>query len=159
MRPTITRAELDSIAQALNIPTCEAEVLLSYGADILDQPIATDTEKAKITQALLDLIKHKDRTFLHLFQDPAWQLLLNMAHHAYSQGQMKSIYTKLIYAANLPPTTGGRYLKIMAARGLVTMTKEEHHDGRVTLVGLTDAGLKLMDEVISKFKGSLWSIR
>ncbi|MFM5893281.1 MAG: hypothetical protein ACKOQM_02460 [Novosphingobium sp.] len=86
-----------------------------------------------------------------LFAEPAWDLLLDL-FIARLYNKRVSI-TSACYAADVPSTTGLRWLGILADRNLIERF-DSKNDQRVTWVRLSNFGTKLMRELfedISKF--------
>ena len=76
-----------------------------------------------------------------LFAEPAWDMLLDLFVNK-ALGRRIST-TSLCLAANVPQSTGLRYLALLEAKALVRR-RPAPDDGRVTLVDLTPRGYKQM---------------
>jgi DNA-binding MarR family transcriptional regulator len=76
-----------------------------------------------------------------LFSDPAWDMLLDLML-AHLSG--KQVYvTSLCIAAGVPIATAFRRIEDLAAKGLVTKTRDSK-DTRRVFVELTEAGMQKM---------------
>lgn len=69
-----------------------------------------------------------------LFSDPAWDMLVAL-YCAWACGKRLSV-TSLVYSADVPPTTGLRWVKNLEEAGLVEKFRDES-DGRRIYVSLT----------------------
>jgi hypothetical protein len=78
-----------------------------------------------------------------LFGEPAWDILLDL-YIAQSEGKPVSVSSACIGSAS-PPTTGLRWLGVLAEHGLV-VREQDCDDQRRVLVRLTDRGIDAMDE-------------
>ncbi|MCZ8369548.1 MAG: MarR family transcriptional regulator [Porphyrobacter sp.] len=77
-----------------------------------------------------------------LFGEPAWDILLDL-YIAHGEGKQVSVSSACIGSA-APPTTGPRWLGVLADEGLV-MREADADDHRRVLVRLTPAGQAAMD--------------
>ena len=82
-----------------------------------------------------------------LFGEPAWDILLDL-YIAYAEGKQVSVSSACIGSA-APPTTGLRWLGVLAEQGLI-LREHDPEDQRRVLVRLTERGLCAMDEYFSK---------
>lgn len=78
-----------------------------------------------------------------LFGEPAWDILLDL-YIAHVEKKPVSVSSACIGSA-APPTTGLRWLGVLAEQELV-MREHDPEDQRRVLVRLTERGLKAMDE-------------
>lgn len=78
-----------------------------------------------------------------LFGEPAWDILLDL-YVAHSERKPVSVSSACIGSA-APPTTGLRWLGLLAEHDLV-MREHDPNDQRRVLVRLTDKGIAAMDE-------------
>lgn len=78
-----------------------------------------------------------------LFGEPAWDILLDL-YIAHVEKKPVSVSSACIGSA-APPTTGLRWLGVLADQDLV-MREHDPEDQRRVLVRLTERGLKSMDE-------------
>jgi hypothetical protein len=76
-----------------------------------------------------------------LFSEPAWDMLLDLFARD-GRGQNTST-TSICLAGHAPMTTGLRHMQILEAAGLIERRRAPH-DQRLTLVGLTPAGVAAM---------------
>ena len=77
-----------------------------------------------------------------LFGEPAWDILLDL-YIAFGEGKPVSVSSACIGSAS-PPTTGLRWLGVLAENELVVREKDPADQRRV-LVRLTDLGVEAMD--------------
>lgn len=87
-----------------------------------------------------------------LFGEPAWDILLDL-YIAHVEAKDVSVSSACIGSA-APPTTGLRWLGVLADHGLL---KREHNpdDQRRVLVRLTERGLEAMDRYFALASGAL----
>lgn len=78
-----------------------------------------------------------------LFGEPAWDILLDL-YVAHSERKSVSVSSACIGSA-APPTTGLRWLGLLAEHDLV-MREHDASDQRRVIVRLTEKGLRAMDE-------------
>jgi hypothetical protein len=78
-----------------------------------------------------------------LFGEPAWDILLDL-YIAHVENKPVSVSSACIGSA-APPTTGLRWLGVLAENGLV-IREHDPEDQRRVLVRLTESGLSAMDE-------------
>ena len=81
---------------------------------------------------------------LQLFMEPSWDILLDLRAHHGSQRTVASLFVS-DYA---PTTTGLRHLRELHKAGLVDRWTDPD-DGRRRLAGLSERGLKLMDQFLA----------
>jgi hypothetical protein len=95
--------------------------------------------------------RHQRSRFLpsKLFSDPAWDLLL--ALYAAEIGQRRTTVGQLCSAANVPPTTGLRWLNTLEESGLVER-RADPLDARRFFVSLTRAGTDGMGAYLLSMK-------
>jgi hypothetical protein len=77
-----------------------------------------------------------------LFGEPAWDILLDL-YIAYAEGKSVSVTSACIGSA-APPTTGLRWLGMLADEGLV-LRENDPEDNRRVLVRLTPRGISAME--------------
>lgn len=85
-----------------------------------------------------------------LFGEPAWDILLDL-YVADVEGKAVSVSSACIGSA-APPTTGLRWLGVLAEQGLV-LREHDPEDQRRVLVRLTERGLAAMDEYFAAAAG------
>lgn len=92
-----------------------------------------------------------------LFGEPAWDMLLALYCFP-SRGEFLTV-TALSYAAEVPPTTGIRWHRILIQEGLAQLSPDVD-DLRRRFVGLTARGKALMESYLTKLfdadAGSPW---
>lgn len=81
-----------------------------------------------------------------LFGEPAWDILLDL-YIAEADGKTVSVSSACIGSA-APPTTGLRWLGVLAENDLI-LREHDPQDQRRVLVRLTDRGLAAMDQFFS----------
>ncbi|MFU7528886.1 MarR family transcriptional regulator [Qipengyuania sp. ASV99] len=81
-----------------------------------------------------------------LFGEPAWDILLDL-YIAEVEGKAVSVSSACIGSA-APPTTGLRWLGVLAENNLI-LREHDPEDQRRVLVRLTDSGLAAMDQFFS----------
>jgi len=82
-----------------------------------------------------------------LFGEPAWDILLDL-YIAYVEDKPVSVSSACIGSA-APPTTGLRWLGVLAENDLV-LREHDPEDQRRVLVRLTETGLAAMDEYFAR---------
>lgn len=85
-----------------------------------------------------------------LFGEPAWDILLDL-YIAHGEGKPVSVSSACIGSA-APPTTGLRWLGVLADEGLVTR-ENDVEDNRRVLVRLTRAGIAAMERFFDEVGG------
>ncbi len=110
-----------------------------------------DAQRALFTEmARLSYARRRKRAKIfgdsELFGEPAWDILLDL-YIAQADDKPVSVSSACIGSA-APPTTGLRWLGVLADQGLL---EREHdpHDQRRVLVRLTDKALRAMDRYFS----------
>jgi DNA-binding MarR family transcriptional regulator len=106
----------------------------------------TRRQLTQLASKLYEARRGRDRLFDDkLFGEPAWDMLLAL-YCLPARGIVLSV-TSLGYAANVPPSTGTRWQKLLLKRRLI---KRGPHitDGRQQLVGLTTKGRMLMERYL-----------
>lgn len=83
-----------------------------------------------------------------LFGEPAWDILLDL-YIAEAEGKTVSVSSACIGSA-APPTTGLRWLGVLAENDLI-LREHDPEDQRRVLVCLTERGLNAMDQFFSGF--------
>jgi hypothetical protein len=79
-----------------------------------------------------------------LFGEPAWDILLDL-YIAYAEGKPVSVSSACIGSA-APPTTGLRWLGVLADEGLV-LRENDPEDNRRVLVRLSPRGISAMERL------------
>ena len=87
-----------------------------------------------------------------LFGEPAWDILLDL-YIADVEDKAVSVSSACIGSA-APPTTGLRWLGVLAEQGLV-LREHDPDDQRRVLVRLTDTALRAMDEYFAAATGAV----
>jgi hypothetical protein len=87
-----------------------------------------------------------------LFGEPAWDILLDL-YIAHVEGKDVSVSSACIGSA-APPTTGLRWLGVLAEHGMV-VREHDPDDQRRVLVRLTERGLEAMDRYFALASGAL----
>lgn len=130
------RLELDEIAAV------EGEELRKTSAP--RQP--TEYELADLAERLYESRRDRDRMFKdRLFGEPAWDMLLAL-YFMPRRGIMLGVMS-LGHAANIPPTTGVRWQKVLEEEGLIERGPKVT-DSRQQLVRLTETGRALMSKYL-----------
>ncbi|WP_174274013.1 winged helix DNA-binding protein [Sphingomonas bacterium] len=83
-----------------------------------------------------------------LFRDPAWDMLLDL-YDAHSAGRVISV-SSLCIAANVPATTGLRYVAAMEREGLVSRRRDKS-DHRRVLIEASPSALAGVERVALRF--------
>ncbi len=101
-------------------------------------------DKADQARAIYQVRRSRSAIFEHpeIFGEPAWDILLDL-YIATAEGKEISVSSACIGSA-VPPTTGLRWLGILADKGLI-LRRHDPIDQRRVLVHLTREGLTLMD--------------
>ncbi|QIQ86159.1 winged helix DNA-binding protein [Erythrobacter sp.] len=86
-----------------------------------------------------------------IFGEPAWDILLDL-YIAHVERKPVSVSSACIGSA-APPTTGLRWLGVLADRGLVAR-EHDPEDQRRVLVRLTESGLEAMDRYFALAGGA-----
>jgi hypothetical protein len=102
----------------------------------------------------LERARHERERFMpaQLFGEPGWALLIDLfiAHH---EGRMVNT-SGACFGANLPQTTGLRWLDKLDAAGLIAR-RPHPHDTRFVLVELTVSGLARMTATLDHFRSRI----
>lgn len=85
-----------------------------------------------------------------LFGEPAWDILLDL-FIAHGEGKSVSVSSACIGSAS-PPTTGLRWLGVLADEGLV-VRENDPEDNRRVMVRLTRGGLAAMERFFEAVEG------
>jgi DNA-binding MarR family transcriptional regulator len=102
----------------------------------------TSHELIRLAQKVYDARRRRDRMFGDLlFGEPAWDMLLAL-YALPSRGLFLGV-TSLAHAANVPPTTGLRWEKLLREQGLIFRGPRVPDDRR-QLVRLTSKGKGFM---------------
>ena len=108
----------------------------------------TQGELIALASKLYDARRARDRMFHEkLFGEPAWDMLL--ALYCFPNRGLFLGVMSLGHAANIPPTTGLRWQKVLEERGLIERGPVEHKT-RQQLVRLTEAGRTLMSNYMMR---------
>ena len=106
----------------------------------------TRRELAQLAYKLYEARRGRDRLFEDkLFGEPAWDMLL--ALYCLPVQGIALTATSLAYSANVAPSTGTRWQKLLLGRGLIKRGPDVS-DGRQQLVALTDLGRNLMERYL-----------
>ncbi len=105
-------------------------------------------DNAKRARAIYTTRRRRDAIFgkTELFGEPAWDILLDL-YVAFVEEKQVSVSSACIGSA-APPTTGLRWLGVLADEGLV-VREQDPADQRRVLVRLTDRGVEAMDEYLA----------
>lgn len=87
-----------------------------------------------------------------LFNDPAWDLLLEL--YSAKLAQCRCTVSGIVDASSVSPTTGLRWLDRLAQKGLVTRMADRF-DMRRTFVELTEEGESVMNDYFRCAHGNL----
>jgi|TARA_R100000501_G_scaffold18424_1_gene38699 hypothetical protein len=136
------RGEIERIAQALG-------ALVSASGQPRETASAnerTPIESARLIRGIIDSRRARTDFFPpDLFADPAWDILLDLAA-ARHEGVPVSI-SSLCIAANVPTTTGLRWIKGLTDSGLL-VREADPEDGRRSFVTLSDDTAALMERYL-----------
>jgi DNA-binding MarR family transcriptional regulator len=106
----------------------------------------TRSELIRLATKLYDARRSRDRMFQDkLFGEPGWDMLLAL-YCLPSRGIMLGVMS-LGHAANVPPTTGLRWQKLLEGRGLIERGPHVS-DSRQQLVRLTEKGKSVMSRYL-----------
>ena len=106
----------------------------------------TKQQLLRLACKLYDARRGRDRMFGNqLFGEPAWDMLLAL-YCLPSRGELLGV-TSLAHAANVPPTTGLRWQKILLDQALIQRGPHVS-DARQQLIGLTPKGRMLMERYL-----------
>jgi len=106
----------------------------------------TRRELTQLASKLYEARRGRDRVFDdNLFGEPAWDMLL--ALYCLPPRGIVLTATSLGYAANVPPSTGTRWQKLLLEQGLIKRGPDIS-DGRQQLVGLSETGRMLMERYL-----------
>jgi DNA-binding MarR family transcriptional regulator len=84
-----------------------------------------------------------------LFADPAWDILLDL-YAAHLEGAKVSV-SSLCIAANVPPTTGLRWIRSMTDAGIL-VRRDDQSDGRRVWIELSDSSLAKLVGYFSRLR-------
>lgn len=108
-------------------------------------PAKSDAHNELILSQVMEVYKSRRRRSHYLpaelFGEPGWDLLLDL-FAARLQGRLVSV-TSACIAADVPPTTALRWIRLMEERGLVERIRHRS-DQRVKWIGLTDMAASMM---------------
>lgn len=103
----------------------------------------TRNDLTRLAAKIYDSRRARDRIFNEqLFGEPAWDMLL--ALYVLPKRGIPLSVSSLAHAANVPPTTGLRWEKVLCEQGLIKRGPHSK-DRRSQLIALTDTGRLLMD--------------
>lgn len=116
---------------------------------LLTRPIAPARHQlTQLACRIYDARRMRERMLgKKMFGEPSWDILL-ACYCLPTRGEMLSV-TALAYAANVPPSTGHRWLRILMGKGLVE-NGPKCADGRRQLVRLTQSGRDSLEEYLTK---------
>ncbi len=104
-----------------------------------------------------DAMRHfltlRERLFPALPADPAWKLLVTLAHTP--GGSDKATVTGISYGAGVPLSTALRYLAIMEVDGIIERVPSRT-DGRQVMIRLTPEGRRRLDAIADKWMTRLF---
>ena len=129
--PTRAFARQSETLVDVQIPKMDAKVQRAVYAELAREAYATRRRRSTIFS--------NDE----LFGEPAWDILLDL-YVAHAENTPVSVSSACIGSA-APPTTGLRWLGVLAEQGLI-LRQHDPEDQRRVLVRLTDKGLSAMDE-------------
>lgn len=141
---SVTSPALDTIAG-----TIRDEVVRQHIGDdaIIGGHLSSERRAEFARQARQLYANRRRRTEIfantELFGEPAWDILLDL-YVAHSERKSVSVSSACIGSA-APPTTGLRWLGLLAEHDLV-MREHDASDQRRVIVRLTEKGLRAMDE-------------
>ena len=117
-----------------------------------DAPL-TRKHYAEIARRIYETRRRRALVFgnAELFGEPAWDILLDL-YIALANGKDVSVSSACIGSA-APPTTGLRWLGVLAEQGLIAR-EQDADDQRRVLVRLTDRGVETMDEFFAQISRS-----
>ncbi|NQX94518.1 MAG: winged helix DNA-binding protein [Erythrobacter sp.] len=125
--------------------------------DLDGDPVAIDPGEQRerfAEMARVAYAKRRKRTVIfgdpELFGEPAWDILLDL-YIAQVEGKAVSVSSACIGSAS-PPTTGLRWLGVLAEQGLLHR-EHDPQDQRRVLVRLTDKALDAMDDYFASSAG------
>lgn len=109
---------------------------------------------ARLARAHYEQRRRRNSVFgnAELFGEPAWDILLDL-YVAHAKGEPVSVSSACIGSA-APPTTGLRWLGVLAEQGL-TLREHDPNDQRRVLVRLTERGLDAMDAYFATIAGDI----
>lgn len=112
------------------------------------RPITLEQARAAYAEAAKEIYStRRRRTAIfgnpELFGEPAWDILLDL-YIAHVDGKQVSVSSACIGSA-APPTTGLRWLGVLAEQDLI-LREHDPEDQRRVLVRLTERGLMAMDK-------------
>ncbi|MGB3470125.1 MAG: winged helix DNA-binding protein [Erythrobacter sp.] len=139
-------------AQLANAQTAQIRSIDSAGANEAEIASLSRAQRRKVfaDMARATYAKRRKRSAIfgdpELFGEPGWDILLDL-YIAQAEEKPVSVSSACIGSAS-PPTTGLRWLGVLAEQGLI---EREHdpEDQRRVLVHLTQKGLSAMDEYFS----------
>ena len=112
---------------------------------MLDDPAQRRAAYAKFAREAYAIRRRRSTIFGNpeLFGEPAWDILLDL-YIAHAENKPVSVSSACIGSA-APPTTGLRWLGVLAEQELV-LREHDPEDQRRVLVRLTEKGLNAMDD-------------
>jgi hypothetical protein len=127
------------------------EAVASVEDRLTHQPKISPSSAAATAKRMYRARRVRDQYFSKgLFRDPGWDILLDL-YIARHDGRDVTISAACIGAA-VPATTGLRWLRRLEEEGLL-YRRRLGKDDRVSLVDLTDEGLRQLELVLAKLEG------
>ena len=106
----------------------------------------TKRELVQLARSLFEARRRRDRVFNSaLFGEPAWDMLL--ALYCLPPRGIILTATSLCYSAEVPPSTGSRWQKLLLDQGLIKRGPDIS-DGRQQLVALSESGRSRMERYL-----------
>lgn len=106
----------------------------------------TKRELVQLASSLFEARRRRDRVFNGaLFGEPAWDMLL--ALYCLPPRGIILTATSLCYSAEVPPSTGSRWQKLLLDQGLIKRGPDIS-DGRQQLVALSESGRSRMERYL-----------
>jgi hypothetical protein len=142
----------DELRQVVDIDPCpEAGVTHAIGGSSRD--LAETPGNLAIARQAYALRRRRDDIFGRpgLFGEPAWDILLDL-YIAHCEGKPVSVSSACIGSA-APPTTGLRWLGVLAHEGLI-VRENDSADNRRVMVRLSDAGIAAMENFLNAARTS-----
>jgi len=120
--------------------------LAEIGGDRVDgEPVVCPTRPASLAEVARRIYAQRRRRNRHLpadmFREPAWDIMLDLFIAA-EEGRRIPV-TSACIAADVPSTTGLRWLQVLETRGFIDR-RADPNDGRRTYVALSVAGYTAM---------------
>jgi DNA-binding MarR family transcriptional regulator len=129
-------AQLKALSTSDNQPAAEPRAPSAFGAAEVRQLL----KARRMREAYFDS---------ELFADPAWDILLDL-YAAHLEGGKVSV-SSLCIAANVPPTTGLRWIRSMTDAGIL-VRRDDESDGRRVWIELSDNALAKLVGYFSRLR-------